>query len=138
MVVDEVLMHLTTVALFGEAERGACGQGILCKRLDELADLFGNPPSGSLGLFFATQAILYEHALVFFRVEEEGFSRKDYFDGIKVLKGSPLIAEIGAIFAPGVGDSQIINAVIPLCMAHHQVLITTEKDLFDYLTSENS
>jgi hypothetical protein len=35
---------------------------------------------------------------------------------------------------PGVGDAEIIDATNPICSLYHSLLITTEKDLYDYLT----
>lgn len=124
-------MECSTIALFGEAEKGEYHKGYLCNDLTELADFLGNPPAESRGLFYATQALLYHHPLIFFRVQEEGFSKDDYFLGVKILKESPLIDSIQAICTPGVGDHQIINAILPLCFHYHQILITTEFDFWD-------
>lgn len=126
-------MSQVLIALFGEAEKGAFKKGFLCQELPELVELFGNPPPDSLGLFYATQALLYHYPLIFFRVEQEGFSRDDYLNGIQILESSSSINLIRAICMPGVGDHKIINALLPLCYLHHQILITTERDLFDYL-----
>lgn len=128
-------MEKPAIALFGEAERGEYQKGYLCDNLTDLMLQFGNPPSDSHGLFYATQALLYHHPLIYFRVEEEGFSLDDYFAGIKILTHSPLIQTIAAICTPGVGDHKIIHALMPLCFAYHQILIAGEKDLFDYLSS---
>lgn len=128
-------MELTTIALFGEAEKGEYQKGYWCQDLSQLVDLFGNPPEESKGLYYATQSILYRHPVIYFRVEEEGFSTRDYSNGVEILSKSPLIKQIIAICAPGVGDPRIISFVTPLCHAYHQILITTEYDLIDYLTA---
>lgn len=128
-------MEPSTIALFGEAEKGEYQKGILCQELTELLELFGNPPPDSKGLYYATQALLFHFPLVYFRVEEEGFSTQDYLKGIAILKASPLLNTIAAICTPGVGDKEIINAILPICYAHHQILITSEQDLFDYLSA---
>lgn len=128
-------MNTPAVALFGEAERGAFDQGFLCGGVSELMEYFGNPPPDSRGLHYAVQALLYKYHLIFFRVEQEGFSKKDYFNRIQILSASPLIERVHAICTPGVGDKAIINALLPLCHEHHQILITNESDLLDYLTS---
>lgn len=127
-------MESTTIALFGEAEKGEYQRGILCKELTDLPEIFGNPPPESKGLYYATQALLFHYSLVYFRVQEEGFSLHDYIKGIDILKTSPFIDTISAICTPGVGDKNIINAIIPLCYQYHQILITNESDLFDYLS----
>src|SRR6188768_1452432 len=113
-------MEASTIALFGEAEKGEYQRGVFCKELTDLLDLFGNPPPDSKGLYYATQALLFHYPLVYFRVEEEGFSIQDYLKGIAILKESPLISNISAICTPGVGDKAIINAIIPICHANHQ------------------
>ena len=122
-----------SIALFGEAEKGEYNKGYMCQNVAELMDSFGNPPPESMGLFYATQALLYNYTLVYFRVQEEGFSTPDYLRGIKILSESPVIRNISAICTPGVGDKNILDAIIPLCCAYHQILITSERDLFDYL-----
>lgn len=128
-------MENTAIALFGEAEKGEFRQGYFCKELSELMDLFGNPPSDSQGLFYATQALLYHYSLIYFRVEQEGFSKEDYLTGIKILSVSPLIKNISAICTPGVGDHTIIDAIMPLCFIHHQIYITNERDFMDFVTN---
>lgn len=127
-------METSTIALFGEAEKGEYQQGFFCKELTDLLELFGNPPPDSKGLYYATQALLFHYPLVYFRVEEEGFSTQDYLKGLNILNQSPLISSISAICTPGVGDRTIINAILPICYANHQILITNESDLFDYLS----
>lgn len=129
-------MEALTIALFGEAEKGLYNKGYLCQDLTELMDVFGNPPPESLGLYYATQALLYHYPLLYFRVGEEGFSVEDYLRSIKVLSESPMINKIGAICTPGVGDHAIIESLLQLCHAYHQVLIATERDFFDYCLSQ--
>lgn len=129
-------MSLLTIALFGEAEKGEFIKGYFCENLPQLLDFLGNPPPESQGLFFAIQALHYHHSLIFFRVQEEGFSFSDYIDGLQVLEKSPFIHKISAICTPGVGDSDLINAIIPICQSHHHILITNEPDFYDYLSVE--
>lgn len=127
-------MNKQAIALFGEAEKGAFNTGFICRHVTELLDSFGNPPPDSFGLHYAIQALMYQYQLIFFRVEQEGFSKKDYFNGIKILSDSPLIDSVHAICTPGVGDHSIIEALLPLCYKHHQILIFNERDLVDYLS----
>jgi hypothetical protein len=127
-------MDLYTIALFGEAEKGDFRTAYYCRSLDQLVEYVGNPPEESRGLFYAVQALLYKHNLIFFRVKEEGFSSQDYINGLKCLESQHLLSKISAICIPGVGDFEIIDAMTPLCKAYHNFLITTESDLFDYLT----
>lgn len=125
----------SSIALFGEAEKGSFNHGFMCGEIVELMDYVGNPPPNSLGLYYAIQALMYNYQLLFFRVEEEGFSKEHYFNGIQLLVESPLIHTVHAICTPGVGDPIIINALTPICLEHHQILITNERDLYDYLSN---
>lgn len=120
------------VALFGESEKGQFKKPYTLRELTQLIDLLGNPPPESEGLFFAIQALLYEREIIYFRVQEEGYSRNDYFNGFKYLQG---VEQLNALCLPGVGDVEILEATYLLCEKHKTHLISTQKDLFDYLTS---
>lgn len=122
------------IALFGEAEKGAFAKPLHFQSINELAEFLGNPPKESLGIFFAIQALLYKREVFFFRVQEEGFSENHYFAGLKNLE-SQIIGEISAIGLPGVGNEKIIDLSANICETYKRILITTEKDLYDYLTS---
>lgn len=122
-----------TIALFGEAERGEYHTPFLCRTAAQLLELFGNPPLHSQGIYYAIQALLYQHSLLFFRVKEEGFSYEDYFYGLKFLRKQTLVPAIGALCLPGVGDSEIIGALTPICELYHSLLIINESDFYDYL-----
>lgn len=126
-------MEKFTIALFGEAEKGEYHEPYFCQTLEQLDDLFGNPPEGSQGLYYAVQTLMFNRDLLFFRVREEGFSREDYLIGLQALEKQRLIQNIGAICAPGVGDEEILKAIHPLCSLYHSILITNEADLYDYL-----
>lgn len=126
-------MHIYTIALFGEAEKGEYQQPYFCNSLEQLVDYFGNPPEESKGLFFAIQALLYHRQLIFFRVKEEGFSSSDYLGGASLLKNHRLQTDITALCLPGVGDSEILEAMTPICKEYHSILITREADFYDYL-----
>jgi hypothetical protein len=122
------------IFLFGEAEKGDFCIPHLCRSLPQLAETFGNPPEESLGILYAVQAIMYERELIFFRVKEEGFSVPDYMRGLKMLQNKDAFKDLAAICLPGVGDAGIIEATGPVCSVHRSILITSEKDLYDYLT----
>ncbi|CCB87695.1 MULTISPECIES: hypothetical protein [Parachlamydia] len=126
-------MQNYTMVMFGEAEKGEFRTAYYCKTLSHLVDYFGNPPPESRGLHFAVQALLYQRDLVFFRVKEEGFSFQDYIEGLHLLENQRSIEQIDAIGIPGVGDSEIIHALTPLCKIYHSILVLTEADLCDYL-----
>ena len=124
-----------TIALFGEAEKGQFKKPYILSDLPRLVDTFGNPPPESQGLFFAVQAILYQRELIFFRVEEEGFSYPDYLYGLKYLADTGNVKKLQAICLPGIGDPNILQASQKVCEIHKSFLITTQKDLYDYLTA---
>ncbi len=122
-----------TIFLFGEAERGAFCTPLLLKSLPELAETFGNPPEESLGIMYGVQALLYEKELIYYRVKEEGFSVSDYMKGLRALENKDLT--VAAVCLPGVGDSEIIDATAHICNKRKSFLISTEKDLYDFLTN---
>ena len=123
------------IALFGESEKGRYQTAYYCETLPQLMEYLGHPPPESRGLYFAVQALMYEHRLIFFRVEEEGFSYHDYFLGLKLLEEELLSEELTAICLPGVGDVKLIEAVAPICEENNAFMIISEADLYDYLTS---
>ena len=123
------------VALFGEAEKGQFHVPYLLREMPQLIDVLGNPPPESEGLFFAIQALLFQRELIYFRVESEGFDLVKYQHGIKLLEDREKVKMLHAICLPGVGDEKIIDATKRLCEIHNSILIATQKDLYDYLTS---
>lgn len=126
-------MKLSTVVLFGEAEKGEYRTPYRISTIPQLHDGLGNPPSESLGIYYAVQALLHRCSLVYFRVREEGFSYNDYMYGVNLLKEQ--LSDLSAICLPGVGDSEIIDTMVPLCTHYHSILIINEADLYDYLTA---
>lgn len=126
---------MQVVALFGESEKGAFKIPHSLRHLPHLFELLGNPPEESQGLFFAVQAILYNREILFFRVMDEGFSRPEYFQGLKLLEDRGKVKKIDALCLPGVGDPGIIAASQSVCELHRSFLIMTQKDLYDFLTS---
>lgn len=130
-------MHkITRLILFGEAEKGDFFQGHYCHSLDQLLDMYGQPPPLSKGLYYGIQALLYQCELLYFRVKEEGYSYQDYFRGLKLLEQPGVTNEMSAVFTPGVGDTTILDAIKPLCIKHHCILIFNEADLYDFLTAK--
>ncbi|MCB1109618.1 MAG: hypothetical protein KDK64_01435 [Chlamydiia bacterium] len=128
-------MARQTVALFGEAEKGEIGTPLIMKSLSQMNDILGHPPSESRGIFFAIQFLLYEQEVIYIRVKEEGFSTKDYLKGMKFLQDKKQISHLTALCLPGVGDARILDAAHPVTDAYEALIITTEQDLYDYLTS---
>lgn len=123
-----------TVAVFGEAERGSFQTAFFCQTLEQLERNLGHPPTHSKGMDFAIQSLMFERNLIFFRVKEEGFSAQDYLYGLYLLETQHLFANVRAIGMPGVGDEKIIEASEVICDIYKSMLITTEADLYDYLT----
>lgn len=123
------------VALFGEAEKGPFLVPHVLREMPQLIDSFGNPPPDSEGLFFAIQALLFQRELIFFRVEQEGFDFTHYSKGLQLLENREQVRTLHALCLPGVGDERILSASRKLCSIHNAIVITTQKDLYDYLTS---
>jgi len=121
------------IAFFGESEKGRFNYPYFCYSLYQLADTFGNPIEESLGLELAIQAIMHEREIIFFRVQEEGFSINDYLKSFEILKDKNKIKKLCAICLPKVGDHLILDSLDPICKIHKSLIITTQKDLFDYL-----
>jgi hypothetical protein len=124
-----------TMAVFGQAEKGQFKKPYFLCDLAQLVDTFGNPPPESQGLSYAVQALLYQRDLIYFRVEEEGFSTSDYLFGLKYLEDQEKIKSLNALCLPGIADPKIMKAIQNVYKIHKSFLITSEKDLFDYLTS---
>ena len=127
-----------TIFLFGEAEKGEFGIPMICGSIPELCDTLGNPPEESQGIFYAVQALHYSKQLLFCRVEEEGFSIKDYLKGFKTLKSEKWAPHLQAVVIPGLGDEEIVEAAMDICSLHKSILVLTQKDLYDYLMSSGS
>lgn len=125
-------MRPLMIAWFGEAEKGAYHTPYPISSLDELVGTFGHPPKFSHGLFYAVQTLLYQRPLLFFRVEEEGFSLEDYLIGLRTIDS---INTIEAIGMPGMAETHIIDSIMPKLILHHQILLFNEKDLYDYITA---
>jgi hypothetical protein len=125
-----------TVVMFGEAEKGEFNSAYFCQTLDQLDEFFGNPPPNSKGLYYAVQALLFKRNLIFFRVLEEGFSVQDYLTGVTLLEKQRVVPQLDAICVPGVGDPVVLKALQPVCQQHHSILISSESDFYDFLTSD--
>lgn len=123
------------VFLFGEAEKGELCTPYLVKTQAQLFDVFGNPPNQSQGLSYAVQTLLFKRDLLYFRVQEEGFSTHQYMLGLKLLQNKEIPLKLLALCLPGVGSSEIIEATIPICHLYKTILIISEKDLYDYLSA---
>ncbi len=123
-----------SIFLFGESEKGEFGRPLECRSLSQLFDVAGHPRDDSLGISYAVQSLLYGRDLLFCRVEEEGFSVRDYANGFKFLKANHLNFTLPAICLPGVGDKELIEAALEICNLNKSLLVLTEKDLYDYLT----
>jgi hypothetical protein len=129
-------MESYAIALFGEAERGEFTYPYSLHSLAELERYLGTPPAGTYGLYFAIKSLLLEMPLLFIRVKEEGYGLHDYLIGAHSLEKSPYLPTVQAIGLPGVSDKEIFSVIDPLLFHNRRILITTEPDLYDFLTSE--
>jgi len=121
--------------VFGQAEKGTFCRPTLCRSLLELLDFFGHPPRETEGLNFAVQTLLLEKPCVFFRVKEEGYSTQDYLLGLDILNRQWEKTPLQAIGLPGVGDPQVFIPSEKIARKKNSLLLITEKDLFDFLTT---
>ncbi len=121
------------ICIFGEAGKGIFETFLPCHSLIELYEFLGNPPNESLGIAYAVQSILFNHSVLFYRVDEEGSGVEKYRIGLEILekKGeSP-----AAICMPGVGDATLIERVSEFCLKRGSLLVMNEKDFYDYVTT---
>lgn len=125
---------MQTVALFGAAERGGYQHPYFCENLEQLLDMLGQPPPNSKGIEMAIQVLMYHRNLIFFRVEEEGFSLDDYQKGLYLLQHGHLVPYFAALAIPGVGNPEIVRKSQEVCSLYKGVLLFQEDDLYDYLT----
>lgn len=121
--------------IFGQSEKGVLCRPTLCYQLPELFQFFGHAPEMSQGLYLAIQSLLFQKPCIFFRVEEEGYSVKDYLKGLDILKSDWQSIHIEAIGMPGVANGDILEKTERLFHKRRSLILLTEKDLFDYLTS---
>ncbi|MBM3197829.1 MAG: hypothetical protein FJZ58_01055 [Chlamydiae bacterium] len=124
-----------SIFLFGEAEKGEFGIPFLCDSLPMLCEALGEPPPESQGIHYAIQTLLYDRSVLFYRVQEEGFSTKDYLKGLYLLQKSSSIPSGLALCLPGVGDEEILDEATKICSLRKSFLVLTEKDLYDYLSN---
>jgi hypothetical protein len=122
------------IALFGEAQRGDFHSLLFFSYLPLLEEVLGHPPEGSRGLHLAIQSLLFKRDIIYVRVKEEGFSIRDYMQGLELLKQTDHIKKLSAICLPGVGDAEILNHASELCSHFRCILMTTEQDFYDYIT----
>lgn len=122
------------VFVFGEAEKGEFCTPLQFHSLATLAETLGHPPVESRGIDYAVQTLLSQRELIFFRVREEGFSKEQYLEGVKLLYNRGAKWHLSAIGIPGVGDRDIIDSLAPTCKKLGSILLLSERDLYDYLT----
>ncbi|MCB1149645.1 MAG: hypothetical protein KDK48_05705 [Chlamydiia bacterium] len=127
-------MH-KTIALFGEAQKGAFRKPHRLETLPALVETLGAAPPESRGLELAIRTLYFRWNLIYLRVREEGFSTQDYFEGVWLLQDAVKDVHLLAIAIPGVGSREIINVVGDFCEANQSLLIVTESDFYDYLVA---
>lgn len=126
-------MKKKAIFLFGESEKGRYCTPTFLSSVIQLFECLGDAPKDTQGIAFAIQFLNFQKELVFFRVEEEGFSQDCYAQGFHFLKQTKIPYQLSAICLPGVGDKHIIEQATPICKHHHSLIILSEKDLYDYL-----
>jgi hypothetical protein len=123
------------VVVFGESTKGAFSRLHRPQSLEDMANALGQPPEGSHGLYLATQTVLLQHELLFWRVDEEGFSPQDYWMGAKMLgELTDQRIVIDAVGLPGVGDWSIIESMRRALKGHQPLVLMSARDVYDYLS----
>lgn len=121
--------------IFGQAEEGPCSRLILCRNMEELLDRFGQAPEDSRGISCAVQALLSScNGCYFCRVEQEGISLEDYYQGLYELKKIAKEEPVCALFLPGVSDRLLIDHVMEAFWG--SLLCMEESDFFDWSLSK--
>ncbi len=120
-----------TIVVFGESEKGLYDTAYVCNSVSDLYEHLGD---GKSGISLAIQALMYNYSVIFFKVEEEGYSIDSYFFGLHFLNSQAAINYIVALALPGVGDRYVIEASYSLCRKYHCILLFRNHDLYDLLT----
>ena len=123
------------IALFGEAGGGSYATLLHFTNLTSLAETLGNPPDDTRGIPIAVQTLLFQYEILYIRVREEGFSKPDYLLGLRLLRDYK--PKLSAICIPGVGDQELIRETCHLCKERKSLLITSERDFYDFLTDRD-
>lgn len=131
----QVMKSKSTIFLFGASEKGVFRTPIHLYTIEELFNRLGSMPTHTEGIYYAIQALLFEKNLIFYRIEEEGSNLEDYRQGIRLLKQQPFQTTLSAICMPGMSDEEIVHEILPICYMYQSLLVVSEKDLYDYLTS---
>lgn len=77
---------------------------------------------------------MFQYEVLFYRVEEEGFSENDYFQGLALIEEYSKPPLLQALCMPGVGDGRVIGKALSVCAQQEMILMMHEIDLYDYLT----
>ncbi|MCI5051732.1 MAG: hypothetical protein MRY21_01185 [Simkaniaceae bacterium] len=124
------------IALFGEAELGEFRRLIFLGSIQECCKRLGNPPSNTLGVGIAVQTLMFQRHVVYIRVNEEGYSDEDYFQGLELLKAQNSLPQLSAVCMPGVSNPLIIDEAMKVCKQERALFISLERDLYDMLTNK--
>ncbi|WP_201456456.1 hypothetical protein [Chlamydia sp. 17-3921] len=122
----------STIALFGEAEKGSYDIAYLCRNLTDLHDHLGE--TNCEGITLAIKTLMHDFNVMYFRVKEEGYCIDSYFFGFHFLNTQTTLKNIIAIALPGVGDQNIIEASLSLCQKYKSLLLISNQDFYDLLT----
>lgn len=120
------------VIVFGEASRGVWGQMSSCSELLDLYQIYGEPTEGSLGLYWAIQALLKGKECLYWRVRQESLSLEDYHLGLNQLSSLSLETWEG-LFLPNMSESSVIEHAAAYCRQKQKLLLMDPLDLQDWL-----
>lgn len=105
---------------------------MLFSDLEELSLVLGEPIEGRSGVKDGIQALLYQYQLMFFRVQQEGLSVEDYYQGFAWIQKSRM--PITAMKLPGVGSRGLLASANTICLQKGSILVIDEIDFYDFAT----
>lgn len=125
---------MPTILLFGQSPLKGDTRFVLLQSLEDLSKLLGNTLDQlTLGAKLAVNSLLSHQDVLFFSVEKEGFSLKDYHAAVEMIEKKKL-PEFEVIAIPGVSDTVLIQKLTQLTSKNNHLLLKTEKDLYQYLS----
>lgn len=128
------------VIVFGEASHGKWGQIYHCSNLDDLYSTCGEPTEGSLGLYWAIQALLKGKECLFWRVHEEALAFEDYHLGLSRLENLDQSSSLNmhqwqGLFLPNMSEPGVIDHALMYCHQSQKLLLMDPLDFQDWLMS---
>ena len=127
-------MAKRTILIFGESKEGQFQKLLFINSLPKLATILGEPTETGIGVHIAIQAMLYNLEVLFYKVKEEGSDEDAYLQGFRLIEKEAPSLILGAIALPGASTPKILEIANSLCDLHNSLILSNERDLYDYIT----